>query len=71
MDMALFIGPIGAVISPLLGGYKDFKDLPYACSLCTACDNVCPVRIPLSKLILRHRRVMAEKGSPQKQSNGR
>jgi len=28
------------VISPLLGGYKDFKDLPYACSLCTACDNV-------------------------------
>ncbi len=47
--------PIGAVISaPLLGGYKDFKDLPYACSLCTACDSVCPVRIPLSKLILRH-----------------
>ena len=41
---------------------KDFKDLPYACSLCTACDSVCPVRIPLSKLILRHRRVMAEKG---------
>ncbi|XPE61218.1 hypothetical protein ACNKHT_01840 [Shigella flexneri] len=31
---------IGAVISPLLGGYKDFKDLPYACSLAllvTAC----------------------------------
>ncbi|TKU27675.1 amino acid dehydrogenase, partial [Citrobacter sp. wls758] len=42
--------------------YKDFKDLPYACSLCTACDSVCPVRIPLSKLILRHRRVMAEEG---------
>ncbi len=65
--MALFIrGPIGAVISPLLGGYKDFKDLPYACSLCTACDNVCPVRIPLSKLILRHRRVMAEKRDHRK-----
>ncbi|EOY5958028.1 TPA: iron-sulfur cluster-binding protein [Escherichia coli] len=59
---SIYPGPIGAVISPLLGGYKDFKDLPYACSLCTACDNVCPVRIPLSKLILRHRRVMAEKG---------
>lgn len=59
---SIYRGPIGAVISPLLGGYKDFKDLPYACSLCTACDSVCPVRIPLSKLILRHRRVMAEKG---------
>ena len=59
---SIYPGPIGAVISPLLGGYKDFKDLPYACSLCTACDSVCPVRIPLSKLILRHRRVMAEKG---------
>lgn len=68
---SIYPWPIGAVISPLLGGYKDFKDLPYACSLCTACDSVCPVRIPLSKLILRHRRVMAEKGSPQKQSNGR
>ena len=59
---SIYPGPIGAVISPLLGGYKDFKDLPYACSLCTACDSVCPVKIPLSKLILRHRRVMAEEG---------
>ncbi|QMR46326.1 iron-sulfur cluster-binding protein [Citrobacter freundii] len=59
---SIYPGPIGAVISPLLGGYKDFKDLPYACSLCTACDSVCPVQIPLSKLILRHRRVMAEEG---------
>ncbi|MDU4434506.1 MAG: LutB/LldF family L-lactate oxidation iron-sulfur protein [Pluralibacter gergoviae] len=57
---SIYPGPIGAVISPLLGGYRDFKDLPYACSLCTACDSVCPVQIPLSKLILRHRRVMAE-----------
>ncbi|UJR54756.1 LutB/LldF family L-lactate oxidation iron-sulfur protein [Dickeya zeae] len=59
---SIYPGPIGAVISPLLGGYDDFKDLPYACSLCTACDSVCPVQIPLSKLILKHRRVMAEGG---------
>ncbi|KML68008.1 LutB/LldF family L-lactate oxidation iron-sulfur protein [Pectobacterium peruviense] len=59
---SIYPGPIGAVISPLLGGYRDFKELPYACSLCTACDTVCPVRIPLSSLILKHRRVMAEKG---------
>ncbi|WJV61163.1 LutB/LldF family L-lactate oxidation iron-sulfur protein [Pectobacteriaceae bacterium C52] len=59
---SIYPGPIGAVLSPLLGGYQDFKDLPYACSLCTACDSVCPVRIPLSKLILKHRRIMAESG---------
>ncbi|ACS85544.1 LutB/LldF family L-lactate oxidation iron-sulfur protein [Musicola paradisiaca] len=59
---SIYPGPIGAVISPLLGGYDDFKDLPYACSLCSACDSVCPVKIPLSKLILQHRRVMAESG---------
>jgi L-lactate dehydrogenase complex protein LldF len=59
---SIYPGPVGAVISPLLGGYQDFKDLPYACSLCSACDNVCPVRIPLSSLILKHRRVMAESG---------
>ncbi len=59
---SIYPGPIGAVISPLLGGYRDFKELPYACSLCTSCDTVCPVQIPLSSLILRHRRVMAESG---------
>ncbi|BES85187.1 iron-sulfur cluster-binding protein [Pectobacterium araliae] len=59
---SIYPGPIGAVISPLLGGYQDFKELPYTCSLCTACDTVCPVRIPLSSLILKHRRVMAESG---------
>ncbi len=58
------------MISPLLGGYKDFKDLPYACSLCTACDSVCPVCIPLSKLILRHRRVMAEKDHRKSRATG-
>ncbi|WP_192457133.1 LutB/LldF family L-lactate oxidation iron-sulfur protein [Musicola keenii] len=57
---SIYPGPIGAVLSPLLGGYEDFKSLPYACSLCTACDDVCPVRIPLSGLILQHRRVLAE-----------
>lgn len=59
---SIYPGPIGSVLSPLLGGYKDFKDLPYACSLCTACNQVCPVKIPLAQLLLKHRRVMAEQG---------
>ena len=32
---SIYPGPIGSVISPLLGGYEEFKELPYACSLCT------------------------------------
>lgn len=59
---SIYPGPIGAVISPLLGGYEDFHDLPYACSLCNACNVVCPVKIPLAQLILKHRRFMAETG---------
>lgn len=59
---SIYPGPVGAVLTPLLGGYDDFKNLPYACSLCTACDDVCPVRIPLSSLILEHRRTLAEIG---------
>ncbi|OLQ73341.1 iron-sulfur cluster-binding protein [Photobacterium proteolyticum] len=57
---SIYSGPIGAVLSPLLGGYDDFKDLPYACSLCRACHDVCPVKIPLSDLLLKHRQKMAE-----------
>lgn len=61
---SIYPGPVGAVLTPLLGGYKDFKNLPYVCSLCTACDSVCPVKIPLSGLIKKHREVMVEQGIP-------
>lgn len=59
---SIYSGPIGAVLSPLLGGYKDFKELPYACSLCKSCHDVCPVKIPLSDLLLKHREKMGEQG---------
>lgn len=59
---SIYPGPIGSVISPLLGGYEDFKELPYACSLCTACNSVCPVKIPLAQLILKHREHIAQNG---------
>ncbi|EXI61286.1 amino acid dehydrogenase [Mannheimia granulomatis] len=59
---SIYPGPIGSVISPLLGGYEEFKELPYACSLCTACNSVCPVKIPLAQLILKHREHIAQQG---------
>ncbi len=48
------------MLSPLLGGYDDFKELPYASTLCGACTDACPVKIPLHQLIHRHRQVIVE-----------
>lgn len=58
---SIYPGPIGAVLSPLLGGYEEYKELPYASSLCGACTEVCPVKIPLHQLIHKHRQVIVEK----------
>ncbi len=57
---SIYPGPIGAVLSPLLGGYDHFKELPYASSLCAACTEACPVKIPLHDLLVKHRRSIVE-----------
>lgn len=57
---SIYSGPIGAVLSPLLGGYEDYKELPYASSLCGACTEACPVKIPLHDLLIKHRRNIVE-----------
>lgn len=57
---SIYSGPIGAVLSPLLGGYDDFKELPYASTLCGACSEVCPVKIPLHELLHKHRKKIVE-----------
>ncbi len=57
---SIYSGPVGSILSPLLGGYEDFNELPYACSLCGACTDVCPVKIPLHNLIHRHRQIFVE-----------
>ncbi|MCQ6279858.1 LutB/LldF family L-lactate oxidation iron-sulfur protein [Bacillus sp. EB600] len=58
---SIYPGPIGAVLTPLLGGYEEYKELPYASSLCGACTEVCPVKIPLHELLLKHRQIIVEK----------
>jgi L-lactate dehydrogenase complex protein LldF len=58
---SIYSGPIGAVLSPLLGGYDEYKELPYASTLCGACTDVCPVKIPLHDLLHKHRQVVVEK----------
>ncbi|TKC87648.1 iron-sulfur cluster-binding protein [Trinickia terrae] len=48
-------GPIGKIISPHLLGLETTADLPTASSLCGACGEVCPVRIPIPELLIRLR----------------
>jgi L-lactate dehydrogenase complex protein LldF len=54
---SVYAGPIGAVLSPLLLGkrFAEKADLPKASSLCGACQEVCPVNIPIPDLLLRLR----------------
>jgi L-lactate dehydrogenase complex protein LldF len=47
-----YSGPIGAVITPLLYGLKEYNGLPQASSLCYACMDVCPARIDLPRMLL-------------------
>ncbi|MBB6449957.1 L-lactate dehydrogenase complex protein LldF [Geomicrobium halophilum] len=58
---SIYNGPIGAVLTPLLDGYEDNKDLPYASSLCAACTEACPVKIPLHEHLIAHRQIITEK----------
>lgn len=58
---SIYPGPIGAVLTPLLDGYEDHKELPHASTLCAACTDVCPVKIPLHEQLIRHREIMVEK----------
>ena len=52
-------GPMGVILSTLLNGLERSHPLLDATTLCGACSEVCPVKVPLLKLLyeLRERRV--------------
>jgi L-lactate dehydrogenase complex protein LldF len=51
----VYSGPIGAVLNPLLQGTERAGELAHASTLCGACTEVCPVRIPLHDHLVRLR----------------
>lgn len=52
----IYNGPIGLVLTPFHHG-MDAAQLPVSlCAQCNACQEVCPVDIPLPRQILEHRR---------------
>lgn len=50
---SVYPGPMGAVLTPALVGLERAHRLPNASTFCGKCEEVCPVRIPLPKL-MRH-----------------
>ena len=48
-------GPIGKIISPHMLGLDATSTMATASSLCGACGEVCPVRIPIPELLMRLR----------------
>ena len=58
----VYSGPVGAVLTPALGGLDAFHELPQASSLCGACKDVCPVRIDIPRMLLQLRADSVEAG---------
>lgn len=53
---SVYNGPIGAVILPHMKSMEEFAHLSFASTLCGRCNEVCPVKIDISKLLLKNRR---------------
>lgn len=51
----VYPGPIGAVLTPLLSGLAESAALPDASTLCGACADACPVKVPLVDFLLELR----------------
>ncbi len=57
---AVYQGPIGAMLTPLLMGTRIAGGLPFASTLCGACAEFCPVMIPIPEILLHLRRRFVE-----------
>lgn len=55
-------GPIGQIFSPHILNVKDTKSLVTASTLCGACADVCPVKIPIPQLLRKSRERVVDEG---------
>ena len=59
---SVYSGPFGSIVTPGLHGMDPWWDLPFASTLCGACEEVCPVRIQIPKMLLQLRQQAASEG---------
>jgi len=61
----VYPGPMGSVLTPSLIGVEEAGHLPNASTFCGRCESVCPMKIPLPKMMRHWReREFAQKLSP-------
>jgi L-lactate dehydrogenase complex protein LldF len=60
----VYSGPMGAVLTPLLHKAEEAGELAGASTLCGACWQACPVKIPLQDMLLALRRDKAHHAGP-------
>ncbi len=53
-------GPTGAMLAPQILGTEVAGALPFASTLCGACNEICPVKIPITEILLHLRRRVVE-----------
>lgn len=57
----VYPGPIGKILTPQMTGLDDSGVLATASSLCNACEEVCPARIPIPDILRRLRQELNAK----------
>ncbi|NQV56871.1 MAG: iron-sulfur cluster-binding protein [Rhodospirillales bacterium] len=60
---SVYPGPMGSVLTPALEGISGTAHLPQASSLCGKCEEVCPVRLALPRMLRNLRNQAAEAGA--------
>ncbi len=63
-----YSGPMGAVLVPGILGLAEAHDLPQASTFCGRCEDVCPMRIPLPRMLRAWRTRSFEAGLGSAQS---
>jgi len=58
----VYPGPMGAVLTPALIGVEKGGHLPNASTFCGRCESVCPMKIPLPKMMRHWREKEFERG---------
>ncbi|SCA56314.1 Lactate utilization protein B [Candidatus Terasakiella magnetica] len=59
---SIYPGPMGSVLTPALHGLEKACDLPNASTMCGKCEEVCPVRIPIPRMLRSWRQKQWEDG---------
>ena len=58
----VYSGPVGSIVTPGLLGMEPWWELPYASTLCGACEEVCPIGIQIPAMLLKLRARSAAEG---------